>query len=189
MATDVGKALVIDASIARAAGPEDATAPTSKQCRDLLVAVLESIHRLTMTPEIQQEWNKHQGRFAIGWRVAMDRKNKIQEIPSPGNADLRDKVTSLIGQKIGKTRVTQEICSIMLKDCVLLEAALQSGKSILSLDEKVRFHFSVATENIGEIREIVWVNPDKAEENAIAWLEAGANPEEHRQLGFQQTET
>ena len=182
------QALVIDASVAGAAGQEEASYPTSKNCRDLLNAVLDSPHRIVMTPEIRQEWDNHQKSFAVRWLVAMERQAKIQLHDSLRDEGLRDKMTSLIGQQIGRDKITQEVCAIMLKDCHLLEAALESNKIVLSLDNKARFHFKVASVEIEDISEILWVNPDKAEENAIAWLEAGAEPEKHRQLGFQQSE-
>lgn len=73
----------------------------------------------------------------------------------------------------------------MLKDCHLLEAALKTNNTILALDDRARLHLSIAASVIKKIRPIVWVNPDKAEEDALAWLEGGAEPEKHRQLGFQ----
>ena len=116
----------------------------------------------------------------------MERKAKIETIASPRDEDLRNKMANLVGQKIGKDKVTPEACVIMSKDYILLEAALKSDKIVLSLDGQVCFHFTVAAKAIPEIREIVWVNPGKAEDTAIAWLEAGAEPEPHRQLGFRQ---
>ena len=51
MADKVSKRLVIDASVARAAGGEDATYPISVSCRDFLKAVLDLSHRVVMTPD------------------------------------------------------------------------------------------------------------------------------------------
>ncbi len=187
MAADLNKALIVDASIAGAAGQEEASYPTSKNCRDLLSAVLDSLHKIVMTPEIRQEWDDHQQSFATRWLVAMERKAKIELHTSLRDEGLRDKMTNLIGQQIGRNKITQEACAIMLKDCHLLEAALKSDKIILSLDNKARFHFKVVSDKIEDISAILWVNPDKAEEEAITWLEAGAEPEAHRQLGFRQT--
>ena len=64
MADKVSKRLVIDASVARAAGGEDATFPISVYCRDFLQAVLDISHRVVMTPDIRDEWNKHQSKSA-----------------------------------------------------------------------------------------------------------------------------
>lgn len=91
----------------------------------------------------------------------------------------------LTGKKVGMEILSEAVCAIMLKDCHLLEASLAADNIIVSLDDKVRFHFTAAAESVGEIREIVWVNPDKEDEEVAAWLENGAEPEKHRQLGFQ----
>ena len=47
--------LVIDASIARACGGEDAVYPTAKSCRDALMAVYDICHRVVMTEAIDEE--------------------------------------------------------------------------------------------------------------------------------------
>ncbi|MGA9382780.1 MAG: hypothetical protein WBV73_28800 [Phormidium sp.] len=67
MIEKVSKLLVIDASVARAAGGESAKSPTSKYCRDFLLAVLDISHRVVMTPDIRKEWDKHQSSFARTW--------------------------------------------------------------------------------------------------------------------------
>jgi hypothetical protein len=90
----------------------------------------------------------------------------------------------LVGKKIENEILTEAVCNIMLKDCHLVEAALDADQIVISLDDKVRFHFQTISQTIQEISLIVWVNPDKPEEGTIAWLEAGAEPEKHRQLGF-----
>jgi hypothetical protein len=77
MADKVSKRLVIDASVARAAGGEDATYPISVYCRDFLEAVLDLSHRVVMTPDIRDEWNKHQSRYACIWRRQMVAKKKL----------------------------------------------------------------------------------------------------------------
>jgi len=71
VAKGVSKRLVIDASVARSSGGEDATYPTSVHCRDFLQAVLDICHKFVMTPDIKQEWDKHQSIFALRWRRRM----------------------------------------------------------------------------------------------------------------------
>jgi hypothetical protein len=189
---DVSKRLIIDASIAGAAGKErpadavyaETTVLTPKNCRDVLNAVRRFGFRMTMTPEIVQEWDDHQGSFALAWLVAMRTADRIEIRDSCHNEDLRNRVIEMAGQKIGQTKITEEICQIILKDCHLLEAALTTDKVILALDEKARKPLKTTAQVVEEISPIVWVNPDKPEEGTIAWLEAGAEPEKHRQLGF-----
>lgn len=193
-AADASKCLVIDASIARAAGkeksvdesPEETTVLTPMNCREVLEAVRALGFRIMMTPEIEQEWNDHQGLFATGWRAAMRTSRKIERRASCRREDLRGAILKVAGQKIGITTMTEEVCHIMLKDCHLLEAALATDNIVIALDEKARKPLKITAQVVEDMRLIVWVNPDKPEETVIAWLEAGAEPETHRRLGFQQ---
>ena len=168
------KLLVIDADVARASGSETATHPRAEHCRDFLNAVLSLSHRIVMTEKINNEWKNHQSRFARRWRVSMDARKKIDRINPPEDAELQAKVTTT-------TNDADEI-EAMEKDFHLLQAVLATDKTIISLDETVRGLFKRASQQVGEIRGIIWVNPDRTEEQPILWLQNGAPPERHRQL-------
>ena len=164
------KRLVIDADVARAAGSETATHPRAEHCRDFLNAVLSLSHRMVMTEQINNEWKNHQSRFARRWRVSMDARKKIDRIDPPENAELQAKVTT--------TTNNENEIEVLQKDFHLLQAALVTDQTIISLDETVRQLFKQASQSVGEIRDIIWVNPDRtAEEQPIAWLQNGAPPE------------
>ena len=164
--------LVVDASVA---------GEPSKGCRAFLEAVLELCHYIVMTPKIADEWKRHARRFARKWRVRMEARKKVQRIGSTENATLRAKIESKALRR--KDR------EAMLKDVHLLEAAIATDRSIISLDEAARLLFADASKTISEIRNIVWVNPEKPDERPIVWLEEGANPDQERMLGFQSCET
>ncbi|HEY9402902.1 MAG TPA: hypothetical protein VIQ24_09420 [Pyrinomonadaceae bacterium] len=72
----------------------------------------------------------------------------------------------------------------MRKDYHLLEAAMVTDQNVISLDEIVRALFDRAAVGITSLKNIVWVNPDKAAEEPIEWLEKNAKPERKRMLGF-----
>ncbi len=74
----------------------------------------------------------------------------------------------------------------ILKDMLLIEAALASDKAIIALDEVVRNLFRTATESVGHLRPILWVNPDKPEEEPLEWLREKTKNEKYRQLGYRQ---
>lgn len=169
------KRLVIDADVARAAGSETATHPRAEHCRDFLNAVLSLSHRIVMTEQINNEWKNHQSRFARRWRVSMDARKKIDRIDPSENTELQAKVTT--------TTNNENEIEALQKDFHLLQAALVTDQTIISLDETVRQLFKQASQQVGEIRGIIWVNPDRtAEEQPIDWLQNGAPPEPHRQL-------
>lgn len=177
MPAKVSRALIIDASVARSAGGEEATYPTSKNCRDFLKMCLTLSHRVVMSTPINDEWNKHRSAFARTWLVSMVARKRVLRVEIPEDAELR--------QAVQRVAASQKDCDAMLKDCHLLEAAVATERTVVALDEIVRALFRSSCQVIGEIRSVVWVNPDKEEEQPIPWLEEGADPEKHRQLGFQ----
>ena len=169
------KRLVIDADVAQGAGGKNATHPRSKHCRDFLNTVLSLRHRVVMTEKISNEWKGHQSRFARRWRVSMDARKKVDRIDSLEDNTLRDKIVTT-------TSDADEI-AVMQKDFHLLEAALVTDQTIISLDQTVRELFAQASKRVGEIRHLIWVNLDQTEKaDSIAWLQNGAPPEEHRRL-------
>jgi hypothetical protein len=127
------KRLVIDANVARSAGPENATNPTAKHCRDFLNAVYRICHQLVWTPQIGEEWVAHESSFTKKWRAAMERRAKVH-IPPERNLPCFQKV-------ISAQNATAESKRAMLKDCFLLEAAVATDKLVISCDDKARGHF------------------------------------------------
>jgi hypothetical protein len=171
------KRLVIDASIARSSGGEDATYPTSKNCRDFLTATLDICHQIVMTADILEEWNAHQSRFARRWRVSMEARKKVYRLDCEADEALRHKIKQFVP--------ADKHYEAMIKDCHLIEAAILTDKIIVSLDDIARDLFTTITVKVGEFRNLVWVNPDNIEdEQPILWLEQGAKTEKKRQLGF-----
>ena len=105
----------------------------------------------------------------------MATSNKVCSVNSPVDTKLRNKIEAAAEQK--------NQIPVMRKDFHLLEAARISDQTIISLDERVRRHFARATRHVGEIRDIVWVNPERMkEEKPLVWLQNGAPPEDRRQL-------
>ena len=175
MAKRTSRRLVIDASVVRAAGPEGATFPRSKNCRDFLEAVRTICHRVVMTPEIRDEWARHMSSFACKWRVSMEAKKKVYRPPdSVVDDELRAKISRAASNP--KERDT------LSKDTLLIEAALATDCAIAALDDTALRAFRKAANSVGEIARIVWVNPDKTDERPIPWLEKGARLERTRQL-------
>ena len=168
------KRLVIDTDIAQASGGEDATDTRSINCRDFLKGVMTRNHRIVMTRKISDEWKRHQSRFALEWRASMDARRRVVRIDPPEDNTLQDKITTTTSDK--------DENEVMQKDFHLLAAALTTDKTVISLDETVRTLFARASQRIGEIRDIIWVNPERTEEQPITWLKNGAPPDAHRQL-------
>ena len=177
MPTKVSRALVVDASVARSSGGEDATYPTSKNCRDCLKKIRALSHVVVMSTPIRDEWNKHKSSFAREWLASMVARKRVLRIEPEMLKELRQKLEEIAG--------SPKDAAAMLKDVHLIEAALVTDQTVIALDEIVRALFRASCPSAGVMRVVVWVNPDKAEEDVFAWLEEGAEPEKHRQLGFQ----
>jgi len=169
--------LVIDASVARASGGKEATHPTAGAARDFLLAVLTICHKAVMTPAIRDEWDKHQSNFARKWRRSMMARKKLDLVNLEELEGLR--------QKIDLIDIPQASRTAMLKDCHLIEAAIATERRIISLDATARELFSVASHNVKEIRDVIWVNPAHDSGRIVAWLNDGAPDQLKWQLGHQ----
>lgn len=170
------KRLVVNASVARAAGGVDATDSISINCTKFFEIFRDdSSHHVVMTFELSEEWDEHQSNFAAEWLGNMIATRRFHYIELPENRTLYGEIEA--------TAVQEKDINAMLKDFHLLGAALETDQTIISLDETVRGLFKRASQSVGEIRDIIWVNPDRtAEEQPIAWLQNGAPPEAYRRL-------
>lgn len=166
--------LVIDASIARAAGPENATHPTAKHCRDFLLAVVRICHRIGMSPAIADEWKRHRSGFSRQWLVSMHARKKVVNVSATEDRRLRE--------IISKNADSETTRKVMLKDAHLLEAAIEADRRIASLDDIVKNLFADACVKYKAVQTIGWVNPDKEFDEVLAWLELGAPLDKVRQL-------
>lgn len=171
---------MIDASIARAAGPIGATHPRSASCRDFLIAVLDVRHHAAFTEELRQEWNTHCSGFALAWRRTMFAKKMIDTLLEAEDLELR--------LRLAESNANEVSQNAMLKDAHLIEGAIASGMRVASLDDKVRILFKAASTSVGPLGAICWVNPRHVLEDSISWLQAGAPREAHRTLAEYKSE-
>ena len=167
--------LVIDASVACSCGDNEAVHPRAKQCRDFLIATLRICHKVVITPASWAEWKKHQSGFASRWRVSMTARKKVIRVTTEERTDAQKQVQlSCHGKRLAKA----------MKDCHLLDAALATELSVISLDEEVREIYRSLCEDAKILRKIVWVNPTLESEAPVDWLKQGAQSDAHRQLGY-----
>jgi len=166
--------IVIDTSIARSAGKTEH--PVSRSCREFLERVLSICHHVVMTPDIREEWKRHRSQFTAGWLASMTARRKVCIATPP-----TDKA---VVQKLKNTKLSERGEATLLKDVLLIEAALATDSVVASLDEEVRALFRDFSPQWRQIKTVAWVNPTKEEDKAIAWLESGAMPENERMLGY-----
>ena len=163
--------LVIDADVARSAG--ESLHPTSSACRGFLETMLEVRHHVVMTDTIWEEWGHHRSRIWSKWLTQMYGRKLVKRTEVDEDETLRERIGAAL---LWDQREAAE------KDAHLIEAAIATDRLVTSRDEKARRLFGCASVAVGQLRQIVWVNPTKADEKPIDWLRNGARAEAHRQL-------
>ncbi|MCY7406535.1 MAG: hypothetical protein LH631_03915 [Alkalinema sp. CAN_BIN05] len=169
--------LVVDTSVAAASGHKQTKSPPKSECcHNFLMAVEECGHSIVMNKEILAEWKEHETTFTRKWRLQMTRSNKVI-VSKFRDITLQE---SILMMAVGDKQHHE-----MMKDICLLQAALETDRRIVSLDENTaRKYFTQAAKTIPKLQEIVWVNPDKPEETPIEWLKADAPADDFRMLGY-----
>lgn len=171
MATRGGRHLVIDACVARAAGGEDARHPVSRDCRDFLQVMLRLPHKIVKTDAIWREWRKHKSIYAKKWLNSMIARRRFHPVHAEQDTILR---------RYAVSKLTDKESAAMLKDCHLVEAARASDQIVVSNEVVVRRLFSKASESVGWLRTVAWINPTDQSERPLEWLQDGAEPEASR---------
>ncbi|MDE2992928.1 MAG: hypothetical protein OXU67_03510 [Chloroflexota bacterium] len=91
-------------------------------------------------------------------------------------------------EKVLQTSNSADERQELLDDLLLIEAALTTDRTVASLDERVRELFRQAANRVGELRRIVWVNPEREpereEDDPILWLKRGAPADPNLVLGY-----
>ena len=172
--------IVIDASVARAAGGPKRVHHDSIRCTESLEAFRDTGHFLVMIPPLEKEWGKHSSRYALQWLALMYSRNRVFSPPEWEDPDLRRRVLQAVRD------VEPEAVAKVRKDLHLIEAATVSDKRVISLNESERKHFCKAVQThrklLLDVGEILWVNPVTEEEQVPQWLREGAPAEPRRRL-------
>jgi hypothetical protein len=168
------RCLVLDASLARAAGGYQTISPRGRLCREFLMSVRGICHRLAWGPRLREEWTRHRSVFATTWLTSMQNLRKLRTVAdSPGSELLSQFVAGVSDRSLQ---------AIIEKDAHLLVAALESDRRIASLDDTVRGHLASLSVRDAQLGTLCWVNPCVETEQAVKWLESGAPADASRQL-------
>lgn len=84
--------LVIDASIAQAAGTLASSAPIGIRCSEFLNAVRGVCHRMAWSESIKAEWDEHQSPSAAQWLVTMMNLKKLRPVRDAPLEELRQAI-------------------------------------------------------------------------------------------------
>lgn len=155
-------AVVVDASVARAAGGTDASQASSCACRDVLLALREADLRLAMSPPLDDEWRRHASRFTRKWLVGMYARRRVLRLTPDPFAPLHAACAAL---PEGRSRRAIE------KDLHLIDAAFAADRRVLSNDNEVRADLRELASRLTALRRLLWADP--TEGGCIAWVGAG----------------
>jgi uncharacterized protein with von Willebrand factor type A (vWA) domain len=67
-----------------------------------------------------------------------------------------------------------------MKDIFLVEVAIKTDNVIATRDSTVKEYFMNISNQVGELKDIIWLNP--CDENVIEWLKSVAMPEKSLKL-------
>ena len=172
MAKKRPRRLVVDADVAFSASESEH--PISSTCREFLDTMLKVGHHVVMTDEIKKEWDRHNKIYFRKWLIQMWSRKRVDRVGEERNDNLRKKINKVI---ISRQKPVVE------KDIHLIEAAIATDRLLTSRDETARRAFGNVSAIVGELRQIVWVNPTQNDENPINWLQDGAKADADRRLG------
>lgn len=173
--------LVIDTDIARSASESASQDQRAALCREFLEVIRDLSFRVVLTPQIFAEWEKHWSRFTVKWLSNMTARKLTVYLRDVENPELWSRIEAVAPD--------YKVREAMFKDFHLIEAALASDQTISSLDETARDNFKQIVPLLIDIRDIIWLNPEKSEEGCTAWLKNGAEYEAYRCLGHQEPES
>ncbi len=175
------KLLVVDASVMRAPGGEEATDPAPAHARDALKAILTICHRVCLSPELREEWKRHQSRFARRWLTQMYAARKVVAREPPSCSEILADVRSF-------RSITQSDIAAVEKDIHLIAAALMTDRTVLSWDDRVaavirKVCADTRTVTSKAIRHLLWINPITDRDALHAWLSDAGAAQPYWQLG------
>lgn len=169
----MSRRLVVDASVTACASEKDH--PVSSACRAFLDEMYTVCHRVVVSPEIVREWQDHFSNFFVVWLGAMQARSKIVRYEPEGSINLEQAMTTEGFSSLEEAAV--------LKDLLLVEAALQTDKVVISRDERARKLFGRLAKHERALRTLVWVNPVLDDDAPLEWLRSGARLQRDRRLG------
>ena len=143
--------LVVDASVARGAGHEKATAVCGVACRRILTEIKGHSHKAFFSTAIRNEWNKHQSNYSRTWRASMMARRRIVMIDPPKFTLFHTLVQDATIDNGKKVAIS--------KDGHLIDAAVFADKRLVTLDKKLKEYIDLVLVANPNILNIIWIYP------------------------------
>jgi len=162
--------IVVDASVARAAGGLDRKAP-SGPCSEALIAVMRHEHSVVVSEPVLTEWKRHASKFSRTWLKSMYAQRRVHHIKNDhwrGIDRVSDAARSLGGSDE----------DAVLKDLPLVDAAMVTDRRVISDDRAQAQLLRDLVPQVSELGDLAWV--PASDGVAAAWLHDGADVVGHR---------
>lgn len=179
-------ALVVDTSVARAAGERTEHA---RACRDVLNTLEEQGFALAFSPALAREWlghnneegRPHASRFARQWLEVMRSRRRVVDVSLPAETPLCSALLSMSSSESPLASLARSL----IKDLHVIETALHveqhlggayQGKRVLSLDKRVPEDVQALrpyVQDLSAVCAVQWVEP-RDDHQAEDWLRQGA---------------
>ena len=132
----------------------------------------------TVVSSAERAWRNGavtRGSFARAWLLAMIARKRFVRLEAVIDGDFREQLSRAASSPSSRRA--------MLKDAHLIEAARETDRIVLSLDEEAAGCFRGACAEVAKLRDVLWANPEVEQEEVADWLRRGARPETRRRLG------
>lgn len=157
-----GLAVVVDASVARAAGGAGAAHSAACACRDALEALRLAGLRVAFSPPLHDEWRRHKSAFARKWLASMYARRRVSKMTPAPFEPLRAACASLEERKLQRA---------IEKDAHLVDAAFAADRRVLSSDAEVQRALQMLAEQVVDLQHMLWGDP--ATDGCVACVRAG----------------
>lgn len=158
---------VVDTDVARASGFSEH--PISGNCRHFLEFIRGSGFKIIFNQELLTEWKEHRSIFSRKWLASMFASKRVIRIED--SYCFRSKIQSCPGLNEREKQVAD-------KDCHLINASFNNGKSIASGDNNARNAFRKIASCYTDIYSILWVDPKLNALEIIEFLASGSDARE-----------
>lgn len=181
--------IVIDTSVACAAGERGAEGTSARPALDALIAVERGAFAVVFSRELLREWGKsdpespsdpvatesqtgarrqgHASRYAKKWLASMISERRLHLIDEAWPEEERLLAAAATLLKDGRVEA-------VAKDAHVVRAAMVTDRRVVSLDRKQRACLCALRQGIPELKSLYWVLADEA--IALPWLRGGADP-------------
>lgn len=160
----MSRKLIVDANVAKSC-TDPARHETSLGCLLLTQKLADRRCALlvVLTPQLEDEWERHGTRTFKSWWASMESRRKISHEFDVRVADYRAAIAAINDAGVR---------DLLIKDVHLVELALLQHYPVASQDESQARHVAAVSLDYPLVGQVEWFNPVTSE-GWVEWLESG----------------